>query len=90
MGRGSGFSLYSIHSILMGEDLKMFSISPTVCGGVLNITSHTKRLLSSLMAFGCVCVHLTDVDSSAVALHQQQHKHMQRDQVDNKHISSPC
>lgn len=31
----------------------------------------------------------TYVDSSAVALHQQQHKHMQWNKVDNKHVTSP-
>lgn len=38
----------------------------------------------------CVCVYLTDVDSSAVALHEHQHKDMQRDQVDDEDVASPC
>ena len=29
------------------------------------------------------------VDAGGVAAHQQQHKHMQRDQVDDEHVASP-
>lgn len=32
---------------------------------------------------------LTDVHPPAVALHQQQHEHVQRNQVDDEHVSSP-
>lgn len=32
---------------------------------------------------------LTYVDSLAVPLHQEQHKHMERDEVDDEHITSP-
>lgn len=32
---------------------------------------------------------LTYVDSPAVALHQQQRKHVQGNQVDDKHVASP-
>lgn len=39
---------------------------------------------------GVECVRLTDVDPPAVALHQQQHKHMQRNEVDDEDVSSPC
>lgn len=36
-----------------------------------------------------VCMCLTYVDPPAVALHQQQRKHVQRNQVDNKNVTSP-
>lgn len=36
-----------------------------------------------------VCMCLTYVDSPAVALHQQQRKDVQRNQVDNKNVTSP-
>lgn len=37
----------------------------------------------------CVCVQLTYVDPAAVALHQQQHKHVKRDEVDDEDVSAP-
>lgn len=64
------------------------------CGRVLNIKPHgescrlARVLARSVLVFG-VCDHLTDIDSPTVALHQEQHKHMQRDQVDNKHVTPP-
>lgn len=34
-------------------------------------------------------IRLTDVHSSAIALHQQQHKDVQGNQVDDEHVASP-
>lgn len=33
---------------------------------------------------------LTNVDSPAVSLHQQQNKHMQWNKVDDENITTPC
>lgn len=58
-----------------------------LCGGVFNIKSHSESYCTGPIAV--LCVWLTNVDSFAEALHQQQHKHMQGNQVDNKYITSP-
>lgn len=80
--------------IIMGDNLRhnSFHFSYSVCGGVFRhqIKQTESYCLACNVCVCVVCVYLTDVDSSAVALHEHQHKDMQRDQVDDEDVASPC
>lgn len=55
----------------------------------------TRQLFMALMKCLCGGVHalvlqLTYVDPLAIALHQQQDKHVKGNKVDDEHITTPC